>query len=396
MKNSGTPRWSRLDNSAKIFPSNSTARDSKVFRFFCELYAPVDAQILQSALDKTMEKFPFYRSVMKRGLFWYYLEESSIVPQAVPETMPPCRPLFDRNRKGLLFRVLYYGRRISLEVYHALSDGNGALQFLCTLVYYYLLECHRDVFGNNPPLLGYNATQEQKRADSLKNIMKNLLCPKGPRPKKAYRMRGERVLEHRLSIVEGRMSLQALLECSRSRGSTLTELLTSVLILSIHEEMRLRDEKRPVVISIPVNLRGYFPSESARNFFTTINVGYDFSHQENSMDAVLNSVRDSFRKNLTKDQIRNRMNALCELEHSYLTRPIPLAVKNPVLRGASIVAERQTTASFSNDGTVRIAGGNGAVYPSVWGICFAEYDTGQRMFIWGLLCGQLCRAVLPP
>ncbi len=69
MKYAGFPKWSRLDNAAKIFPPNSSARDSKVFRFFCELREPVDPQVLQSALDETVRQFPFYCSVMKRGLF---------------------------------------------------------------------------------------------------------------------------------------------------------------------------------------------------------------------------------------------------------------------------------------------------------------------------------------
>ena len=72
MSHVSAPRWSRLDNAAKIFPSTSSRKDPKVFRFSCELTEPVDGQTLQFALDRTMEKFPFYRSVLKKGLFWYY------------------------------------------------------------------------------------------------------------------------------------------------------------------------------------------------------------------------------------------------------------------------------------------------------------------------------------
>lgn len=41
------PKWSRLDNAAKIFPSTSSKKDPKVFRFSCELTEPVDGQTLQ-------------------------------------------------------------------------------------------------------------------------------------------------------------------------------------------------------------------------------------------------------------------------------------------------------------------------------------------------------------
>ena len=60
--------WWTLDNAAKIFPSSSSSHDSKVFRFVCELRDPVEPEILQTALNKTMVRFPMYRSVLKRGL----------------------------------------------------------------------------------------------------------------------------------------------------------------------------------------------------------------------------------------------------------------------------------------------------------------------------------------
>ena len=49
MNSTRSRRWSRLDNAAKIFPSNSTPSDSKVFRFACELTEPVEAPLLQQA-----------------------------------------------------------------------------------------------------------------------------------------------------------------------------------------------------------------------------------------------------------------------------------------------------------------------------------------------------------
>ena len=48
--------WRKLDNAAKIFPATSNKKDTRVFRFYCELKEPVDGSILQSALDKTIDK----------------------------------------------------------------------------------------------------------------------------------------------------------------------------------------------------------------------------------------------------------------------------------------------------------------------------------------------------
>ena len=97
--------WWKLDNAAKIFPSTSSGHDSKVFRFACELQETVDPGLLQEALDKTVERFPMYRSVMKRGWFWYYLEDSGLTAQVREEDLPPCYPLYPSVRRSLLFRV---------------------------------------------------------------------------------------------------------------------------------------------------------------------------------------------------------------------------------------------------------------------------------------------------
>ena len=100
--------WSRLDNAAKIFPPTSSRSDPKVFRFSCELYEQVEPEALQAALDLTLESFPHLRSVLRRGLFWYYLDSSSLQAQVEEEHLPPCAPLYDPARRGLLGEFIWF------------------------------------------------------------------------------------------------------------------------------------------------------------------------------------------------------------------------------------------------------------------------------------------------
>jgi len=352
MKYAGPPQWRRLDNAAIIFPSNSSARDTKVFRFFCELTEPVDPGVLQAALDRTVPQFPLFRSVLHRGLFWYYLEDSGLPVTVLPEDAPPCSQVYRPESKGLLFRVSCFRCRISLEIYHALTDGTGAMQFLSSLVCCYLTEKHRADFSGPPPRLHYSATRSQMGDDSFQKYYEKPARALPARARNAYRLRGERLPEHRLAVTEGRMSVKALLDCCHARGVTLTVLLTAVLIRAIHEGMPLRERRRPVVITIPVNLRSYFPSETTRNFFTVINVPYDFSAQEDSLDAVAASVKRTFQEELTEEKLHERLNLLCSLEHSVPLKLIPLMFKDPVLRTAGGMARRKTSASLSNVGKV--------------------------------------------
>lgn len=78
MKSNRKIEWTKLDNASKIFPSIANIKDAKVFRVSCELYENIDPIFLQKSLDLTMESFPFYKSVLRRGAFWYYFENSNI------------------------------------------------------------------------------------------------------------------------------------------------------------------------------------------------------------------------------------------------------------------------------------------------------------------------------
>ena len=50
----------------------------------------------------------------------------------------PCMFINPHENNDYLFRLSYYKKRINLEVFHALTDGNGALTFLKEITYQYL------------------------------------------------------------------------------------------------------------------------------------------------------------------------------------------------------------------------------------------------------------------
>ena len=72
---SKSSHWRKLDNAAKVFPAIENNRDTRVFRIYCELTEVIDGGMLQEALNITLEKYPLFLSVLRRGLFWFYLEK---------------------------------------------------------------------------------------------------------------------------------------------------------------------------------------------------------------------------------------------------------------------------------------------------------------------------------
>lgn len=127
-------QWRKLDNAALAFPAVTGKNDTRVFRFYCELKEEIKEENLQEALERTLEKYPLFRAVLRKGLFWFYLERRDIPAVVKKEAGAPCSGLYIPDKKTLLFRVSYYKNRINFEVFHALTDGTGAMHFLMELV----------------------------------------------------------------------------------------------------------------------------------------------------------------------------------------------------------------------------------------------------------------------
>lgn len=352
-KKTKSTRWFRLDNAAKIFPPNSTKRDTKVFRFACELYEIVEEKFLQEALNQALEQFPLYTSTLKRGLFWYYLETSDIKAIVEKEHLPICSPLYGKNKKTLLFRVTYYEKRINLEVYHALSDGTGALQFLKTIVSHYLRLKHQELSIDTTLDLDYNASSTEKLDDSFQKYYRKTKRKQKNTPT-AYQLNGSKLPEHRLQVIEGVLSVKKLLELAHQYDTTITIFLSAVLIQAIHQTRKMKDYKNPITLTIPVNLRKYFQSKSARNFFGIINTSISYEKENKKWEEIISELKTQFAHELTKEQLEIRMNTFTGIEHNILARAVPLFIKDFVLRIADSIAEKDVTFSFSNVGPIQM------------------------------------------
>lgn len=355
MKPYSKVKWTRMDNASKIFPATSNNRDTKVFRFACELYDEVDPEILQKALDITLDGFPLFKSVLRRGFFWYYFESSDLVPLVEIESEPVCAPLYIKDKRNLLFRLFYYNNRINLEVFHALTDGAGVIWFMETLVYHYMTIKYKDIFPKDIAKINYKASISQKMSDSFeKNYRKGSSAFKKPNiPKvKAYQMRGTRVDENRTKLIEGAMSAKAVLDLAHEYKTTLTIFLTSLFFHSIYKDMPSKLRKRPVVLSVPINLRQYFESYTARNFFSTMNVSYDFEHKSAELSDIITSVTESFKEGLSLENLNKHLAELMSLEKNPIARVIPLTLKDYTLKIANVIADRSVTSSISNIGRI--------------------------------------------
>lgn len=345
--------WRSLDNAAKLFSAASSPKDTRVFRFYCELKEEVKEEILQEALNQTIQKYPVFLSVMRKGLFWHYLEKSELRPVVREEYKEPCSSLYVRDKKTLLFEVTYYKKRINFEVFHALTDGTGATEFLRELVKNYLYLIHEEDL-EPVELSNQYLTIKDQEDDSFSRYYD----PDFPRKKKK-KIRAVQIKKggkgyEELQINEASMSVKELLGIAREKKVSMSVLLTAAFICAIHEEMSRMQEKKPVILMVPVNLRKIFPSDSMLNFFGYIEPGYQFGGGKDSFEDVLEAVKLYFKENLSKEHMAGRMNELIAIEKHKILKWAPLELKNRCIRAGAKMAEQEVTAVLSNMSVVKM------------------------------------------
>lgn len=348
----GYSKWRKLDNAALAFPLVTGKNDTRVFRFYCQLKETVDGEILQQALDQTMEKYPLFQAVLRKGLFWFYLERRDIHATVKQEKRPPCSSLYIPDKKSLLFQVSYHNNRMNFEVFHGLTDGTGAMNFLEELVQNYLILAHPET-----ELPRVEHEEEITPGDQEEDSFSQYYSSEIPRNKEkkpaAVKLKGEKLVHSDMDITEVILNVKETLAKARSYGVSITILLTAMLLCSIQEEIPRNRQKKPVTLMIPVNLRNYFPSQSMGNFFGWIEVGYVFE-EDTSFEEVLASVKQQFQKQLQKDRIAMNMNGYVRIEKNPFVRAVPLEIKKFFLMAGANLGSRSITAVYSNIGIIRL------------------------------------------
>ena len=124
------------------FPMVTGKDDTRVFRFYCELKKRWMKRRSGRRSKRQWKNIRFFRRFCAKDCFWFYLEHRDIRPVVKKEKKPPCSRLYIPDKKSLLFEVSYHENRINFEVYHALTDGTGAMYFLEELVQNYLILAH--------------------------------------------------------------------------------------------------------------------------------------------------------------------------------------------------------------------------------------------------------------
>ncbi len=348
--------WYRLDNAAKMIPSSMAGADTRVFRIVCELKEEVDEATLQQALDLALEEFPYMNCCLRKGIFWYYMDEMDQGAVVHEERKNALSALYVPGKKNLMYRVLYFRNRINLEIYHVLSDGTGGYMFFEQIITNYLILKHN---LDRSLLKESRASVTDKQEDAFsqfyekgKSKKRNFL--KEMFPVKAYQVKGLQDPNLNEHLVEGTVSTSKMLEIAHKYNVTLGVLTTSIWIEAILKQMKRSEYNKPIVVSVPVNLRQFFPSETTRNFFGVIVVKYEPKDYDGTLESILPKISEEFKAELQPEKVRATMNSYADLEHNLAVKVVPLFLKDLGMQGIAHMMNNGITTSVSNVGRVKL------------------------------------------
>lgn len=351
-------RWLPLDNAAKIYPAARNQNWSNVFRVSATLYEAVDEAVLRSALDVTVRRFPSIAARLRRGVFWYYVQQLSQVPDIHPESCYPLTRMSRDEVRQCAFRVIVYGKRIALEVFHSLTDGTGAMIFLKTLLAEYLEQKHGVHIPAGDGILGrLEEPVEAELEDSFQKYAGQVSVSR--RASDAWHITGTAEPDGFCHVTCFQIPVSKALEAAHSYGVSLTTFLCAVLMQAI-QRLQLREvpqqrHRKPIKVQLPVNLRNLFPSRTLRNFalYTTPEIDPrlgEFSFQE-TCDAIRHRMGLEVNPKFMSAMIASNVGS----ERLLAVRIMPLFVKNLVMKLVfQAVGERKSCLSLSNLGQVKL------------------------------------------
>lgn len=339
--------WYKIDNVAKVFLATVSKRDTRTFRISCTLKEDIEPGILRQAVLLAIQDRPQMQVRIRRGVFWHYMEDTDIIPKVCEEHDRICPLLYVPAKAMLHYQVTYFEKRINLEMFHALADGTGGMEFLNIIVLHYLKLKYPGKL--NDLAIHSGASTADLNQDSYRQFFGKMGLQKDSTLKKAYQPGGLKFPYDQLQFFEIHMPVAEILPKAKELKVSLTSYLGAAWMMAIRSDMPHRRHNMPITISLPVNLRNYYPSQTARNFFNSVNVTHIFD-KDITLEELAAEFDISLKSRLTEESIKKQMDSFETMEYVAPVRAVPLFIKQPVVKLVAKMSNRKVSMVFSNMG----------------------------------------------
>ena len=349
--------WLKLDNAAKIYPPAQTEGWNALFRVSVTFDEPVDREILKKALARVLKRFPNFAMRLRRGLFWYYLDKLPGQPVIQDDVQNPCARMNFKENGGFAFRVRVFENRVAVEIFHVITDGGGGLSFIKTLAAEYVSLRYGVKVPREGDILDCDEAPTREELDDgyLTHAGPKAVAPPAGRAYHLYDTSDRDFLR----VTTGIIDAEELSKKAKAIGVTVTEYLATVLLFAAADWKRARRDilqsGRPIVVSIPVNLRKIFGCRTLRNFANYATVGLDTRLGEYTFEEAAQVVHHQLKLGTDKHVLAARVASNVGIEKNILLRMVPRVIKKPIMSMAyRMEGDMKNTTSLSNLGLVKL------------------------------------------
>lgn len=356
-----TTKWFRLDNSAKLYPFITTKDTQNLFRFTVELNEDIKIDQMSEALTTTLKRFPSFSVRLRRGLFWYYLEQNDKPIKLRPESDIIMEQITPHNCDGYCFRTMYYRNRLTFEFFHILCDGTGALQFIKSVLFTYFKLLGYEVDSEGKILTIDTPISDEEYEDSfvknykpvkLKDLnISGMTGSKSP----AFTLPGEQFDHLGKGAISSDIDIKPLLAYCKEKGCTITHFLGGLFMYSVYKVKGAKvNNPNDIVLFIPINLRKLYKSNTLRNFTLFSRPKINIKNDNLQLDDFIKVIQDSIEACYNKEYLDKNISTAMKGEKFWLVRILPLFLKHLIFaaNNEKTLKKPTKTATFSNVGVV--------------------------------------------
>lgn len=349
--------WYLLDNAAKIFPCISKKDRPNMYRVSALLYDEVDVNILQETMGIVLNRFPSFKVKIKKGIFWYYLDNNTNDFVVTEEQSN----IFDydmiRKENGYLFNVSYFKNKIALTMFHSITDGTGAMEFLKTIVYQYLKLTGKKIDSEGLIMLPESPASNNETKDNFLQYYDKKMA-RGPKEVPAYHIDGTNFDYGGVGVIIGTAKVADIKPLAKKYNVTLTTYLSALYAyacyLDTYSPAKAKKLDKPIALLVPANMRKIFNDHTMRNYAGFIRL-VCFFKPDLTLEEIIADFDKQMKEKMTVENLTNAVNSNVKFEKNWMLRITPLFLKNIAMRIAyNIIGDKLHTSSVSNLGVISI------------------------------------------
>ena len=346
--------WMKNDTVSIMFSAVDSRKTSRLFRLAVIFKdEEIDPARLKEAVRLTMQRYPLYLHRNTKGFFWTYLEKAKGLPPVLPEEYAPAklRRLGNDGEPEMVF--LYYKRRLAIETSHVMGDGAGIIELLKTVAAQYMILGGAD----KSEFCGIRLADEKPSETELENpfgrYSNNEKIAKTHRDE-AYSVPYTYTKDYQ-NHISGLVKFSDIKSICKEKGITIAEFFATGIILAI-----IRTAEKPIdktiIIDAPVNVRNFFPTDTIRNFTSSVPLQFHPHGRRNyTFDEIAEKIKGQLAKVNTRETMQGFINSNHALTQNKILQVVPYFIKKPVLNMMQKKSHtKEMTLIMSNIGNVTL------------------------------------------